>query len=57
MVGDAVMVEILKCAECKKVKRSVRLRVVRCGDLCGCEDDEYLCHKCAVRAEKTGDPE
>jgi hypothetical protein len=45
-----------RCAQCKKFKETTTRSFVVCGDLCGCEDDEYLCHKCAVRAEKTGDP-
>jgi hypothetical protein len=43
-----------RCAQCKQFKESTYLRVVTCGDLCGCEQDEWLCHPCAKRAEKTG---
>ena len=48
-----------ECYSCKKEGKTVRIRLVRCADVCRCEDDIPLCDPCANDPENPDqvDPE
>lgn len=37
-----------KCEWCGKTDATVRVRLVRCPDVCMCEEDVPLCEECAT---------
>lgn len=40
-----------KCEWCKAEDPTVRIRLVKCRDVCRCQDDIPLCDKCAMDPE------
>lgn len=45
-----------KCEKCGKSDGTVRVRLIPCGDVCRCQDDETLCARC-YRADVESRPE